>query len=83
MLTQKLHILNIPELEKIIKEIKEYFNYKVNYFNEKKDLIKKIEEDKEFLENSVIIINQKDFYSIKSKTDEKRIFCIGIVNRIK
>ena len=76
MLTQKLHILNIPELEKIIKEIKEYFNYKVNYFNEKKDLIKKIEEDKEFLENSVIIINQKDFYSIKSKTDEKRIFCI-------
>ena len=76
MLTQKLHILNIPELEKIIKEIKEYFNYKVNYFNEKKDLIKKIKEDKEFLENSVIIINQKDFYSIKSKTDEKRIFCI-------
>ena len=70
MLTQKLHILNIPELEKIIKEIKEYFNYKVNYFNEKKDLIKKIKEDKEFLENSVIIINQKDFYSIKSKTDE-------------
>ena len=76
MFTQKLHILNIPELEKIIKEIKEYFNYKVNYFNEKKDLIKKIKEDKEFLENSVIIINQKDFYSIKSKTDEKRIFCI-------
>ena len=76
MHSQKLHILNIPELDKIIIEIKDYFNYEVFYFNEKKDLIKKIDEDKKFLENSIILVNQKDFSSLKSKTDEKQIHCI-------
>ena len=76
MHSQKLHILNIPELDKIIIEIKDYFNYEVLYFNEKKDLIKKIDEDKKFLENSIIIVNQKDFSSLKGKTNEKQIHCI-------
>ena len=76
MLSHKLHILNIPELEKIITEIKDYFNYEINYFNEKKYLIKKIDEDKKFLENSIILVNQKDLLSLKSRTDEKRIYCI-------
>ena len=76
MHSQKLHILNIPELDKIIIEIKDYFNYEVLYFNEKRDLIKKIDEDKKFLENSIIIVNQKDFSSLKGKTNEKQIHCI-------
>ena len=76
MHSQKLHILNIPELDKIIIEIKDYFNYEVFYFNEKKDLIKKIDEDKKFLNNSIIIVNQKDFSSLKGKTNEKQIHCI-------
>ena len=76
MHSQKLHILNIPELDKIIIEIKDYFNYEVFYFNEKRDLIKKIDEDKKFLENSIIIVNQKDFSSLKGKTNEKQIHCI-------
>ena len=49
MHSQKLHILNIPELDKIFIEIKDYFNFSVQYFSEKKDLIKKIDEDKKFL----------------------------------
>ena len=77
MLLQKLHILNIPELDKIIIEIKDYINYKITYFNEKKDLIKKIGEDKKFLENSIILVNQKDFSLLKSKIDEKQIHCIA------
>ena len=76
MHSHKLHILNIPELDKIIIEIKDYFNYEVLYFNEKKDLIKKIDEDKKFLDNSIIIVNQKDFSSLKGKTNEKQIHCI-------
>ena len=48
MHSQKLHILNIPELDKIIIEIKDYFNYEVLYFNEKKDLIKKLMKIKNF-----------------------------------
>ena len=76
MHSQKLHILNIPELDKIIIEIKDYINYKITYFNEKKDLIKKIGEDKKFLENSIILVNQKDFSLLKSKIDEKQIHCI-------
>ena len=73
---QKLHILNIPEIDKIIIEIKEYFNYEIHYFNEKKDLIKKIDEDEKFLKNSIILVNQKDLPSLKSKADEKQIYCI-------
>ena len=77
MHSQKLHILNIPELDKIIIEIKDYFNYEVFYFNEKKDLIKKIDEDKKFLDNSIILVNQKDLSSLKGKTDDKQIHCIA------
>ena len=77
MHSQKLHILNIPELDKIIIEIKDYFNYEVNYFKEKKDLVKKIEEDNKFLENSIILINQKDFSSLKNKINEKQIHSIA------
>ena len=76
MYSQKLHILNIPELDKIIIEIKDYFNYEVNYFKEKKVLFKKIEEEKKFLENSIILINQKDFSSLKNKINEKQIHSI-------
>ena len=76
MHSKKLHIINIPELDKIIIEIKDYFNYDVYYFKEKKDLIKKIDEDINFIDNSIILVNQKDFTSLKSKTDEKQIYCI-------
>ena len=76
MHSQKLHILNIPELDKIIVEIKDYFEYEINYFNEKKDLLKKIDEDKKFLDNSIILVNQKEFSSIKIKTYEKKVYCI-------
>ncbi len=76
MHSQKLHILNIPELDKIFREIKDYFNYEIFHFNEKKDLMKKIDEDKKFMENSIILINKKDFSSLKSNTDEKQIYCI-------
>ena len=76
MHSQNLHILNIPELDKIFIEIKDYFNFSVHYFSEKKDLVKKMDEDKKFLVNSVILANQKDFQLLKSKTDEKQILCI-------
>ena len=76
MHSQKLHILNIPELDKIFIEIKDYFNFSVHYFSEKKDLVKKMDEDKKFLVNSVILANQKDFQLLKSKTNENHIFCI-------
>ena len=76
MHSQKLHIFNIPELDKIFIEIKDYFNFDVHYINEKKDLVKKMDEDKKFLVNSVILANQKDFQLLKSKTDEKQILCI-------
>ena len=76
MHSQKLHILNIPELDKIFIEIKDYFNFSVHYFSEKKDLVKKMDEDKKFLVNSVILTNQRDFQLLKSKTDEKQILSI-------
>ena len=76
MHSQKLHIINIPELDKIFIEIKDYFNFDVHYISEKKDLIKKINEDKKFLVNSILLVSQKDFSLLKSKTNENHIFCI-------
>ena len=77
MLSQKLHIFNIPELRKIINEIKDYLNYEVGYFEKKKDLIETIEKDKKILENSVIIVKQKDFSLIKNLININRINCIS------
>ena len=76
MLSQKLHILNIPELDNIIIEIKDYFNFDVQYYYEKKDLLNKIDKDEKFLKNSIILVNQKDFPFIMSKANEKYIHCI-------
>ena len=76
MLSQKLHILNIPELDNIIIEIKDYLNYEIQYYNEKKDLLNKIDKNEKFLQNSIILVNKKDFPSIKNKTNEKYIYCI-------
>ena len=76
MLSQKLHIFNIPELDEIINEIKDYYNYEANYFVKKSDLVETIEKDKKILENSVIIVKQSDFSQIKNITDANRINCI-------
>ena len=76
MLSQKLHIFNIPELDKIIIEIKNYYNYEINYFHKKKELIKNIEQDAKFLENSVILVQEKDLSSLTSLVDAKQINCI-------
>ena len=76
MLSQKLHIFNIPELDKIIIEIKDYCNYEINYFQKKKELIKNIEQDEKFLENSVILVQEKDLSSLRSLVDAKQINCI-------
>ena len=76
MLSQKLHIFNIPELDKIINEIKDYYNYEANNFVKKSDLVETIEKDKKILENSVIIVKQSDFSQIKNITDANRINCI-------
>ena len=76
MLSQKLHIFNIPELDKIIIEIKDYYNYEINYFHKKKELIKNIEQDAKFLENSVILVQEKDLSSLTSLVDAKQINCI-------
>ena len=76
MLSQKLHIFNIPELDEIINEIKDYYNYEANNFVKKSDLVETIEKDKKILENSVIIVKQSDFSQIKNITDANRINCI-------
>ena len=76
MLCQKLHIFNIPELDKIINEIKDYYNYEANYFDKKSDLVETIEKDKKILKNLVIIVKQRDFSQIKNITDATRINCI-------
>tara|TARA_B100000989_G_scaffold197377_1_gene149096 strand:+ start:49 stop:648 length:600 start_codon:yes stop_codon:yes gene_type:complete len=76
MLSQKLHIFNIPELDEIINEIKDYYNYEANYFVKKSDLVETIEKDKKILENSVIIVKQSDFSQIKNIIDANRINCI-------
>ncbi len=72
-MTQKLYILNIPEIEKIFNEIKEYITFEVACFKKIKDLVEKLENDKDILLNSIVLIYKKDAKSIEGKIDENKI----------
>ena len=72
-MTQKLYILNIPEIEKIFNEIKEYITFEVAGFKKIKDLVEKLENDKDILLNSIVLIYKKDAKSIEGKIDENKI----------
>ena len=72
-MTQKLYILNIPEIEKIFNEIKEYITFEVAGFKKIKDLVEKLENDKDILLNSIVLIYKKDVKSIEGKIDENKI----------
>ena len=72
-MTQKLYILNIPEIEKIFNEIKEYTTFEVAGFKKIKDLIEKLENDKDILLNSIVLIDKSDAKSIEGKIDENKI----------
>ena len=72
-MTQKLYILNIPEIEKIFNEIKEYTTFEVAGFKKIKDLVEKLENDKDILLNSIVLIDKKDAKSIEGKIDENKI----------
>ena len=72
-MTQKLYILNIPEIEKIFNEIKEYTTFEVAGFKKIKDLVEKLENDKDISLNSIVLIDKKDAKSIEGKIDENKI----------
>ena len=72
-MTQKLYILNIPEMEKIFNEIKEYINFEVVGFKKIKDLVEQLQNDKNILLNSIILTDKKDTKSIGGKIDENKI----------
>ena len=72
-MTQKLYILNIPEIEKIFNEIKEYITFEVLGSKKIKDLVEKLENDKDILLNSIVLIYKKDAKSIEGKIDENKI----------
>ena len=59
-MTQKLYILNIPEMEKIFNEIKEYITCEVIGFKKIKDLVEKLENDKDISLNSIVLIDKKN-----------------------
>jgi len=72
-MTQKLYILNIPEIEKIFNEIKEYINFEVVGFKKIKDLVEQLQNDKNILLNSIVLTDKKDTKSIEGKIDENKI----------
>ena len=72
-MTQKLYILNIPEIEKIFNEIKEYITFEVVGFRKFKDLIEQLQNDKDIFVNSIILIDEKEAKSIAEKIDKNKI----------
>ena len=72
-MTQKLYILNIPEIEKIFNEIKEYINFEVVGFKKIKDLVEQLQNDKNILLNSIVLTDKKGTKSIEGKIDENKI----------
>ena len=73
MPSQKLHILNIPELDKIINEIKEFLNFDLIKTNNINDLINEINLGKGQFENSLFLLEQKDLEVIKKHVDLSKV----------
>ena len=78
-MTQKLYILNIPEIEKIFNEIKEYITFEVVGFKKIKDLVEKLENDKDILLNSIVLTDKKNAKFIEGKIDENKICYLPIL----
>ena len=73
MPSQKLHILNIPELDNIINEIKEFLNFDLIKTNNINDLINEINLGKGQFENSLFLLEQKDLEVIKKHVDLSKV----------
>ena len=72
---QKLYILNISELDKIIYEIKQNINFEIINCPKISDFLSEINNVKDDLLNSVILIKNNDLKFVKEKVDDNRI-CI-------
>ena len=72
---QKLYILNISELDKIIYEIKQNVNFEIINCPKISDFLSEINNVKDDLLNSVILIKNNDLKFVKEKVDDNRI-CI-------
>ena len=74
MVNQKLYIINLSNFYDILDELKEHIGYEISKFNSKEIFFDKYNSKKISLENSILIVNEKEYdFFIKSIKEDQII----------
>ena len=74
MVNQKLYIINLSNLYDILDELKEHIGYEISKFNSKEIFFDKYNGKNISLENSILIVNEKEYnFFVKSIKEDQII----------
>jgi len=74
MVNQKLYIINLSNFYDILDELKEHIGYEISKFNSKEIFFDKYNSKKISLENSILIVNEKEYnFFVKSIKEDQII----------
>ena len=61
MVNQKLYIINLSNLYKIINELKEHIGYEISKFDNKEIFFDKYKNESISIENSILVVHEKEY----------------------
>ena len=74
MVNQKLYIINLSNFYDILDELKEHIGYEISKFNSKEIFFDKYNSKKISLDNSILIVNEKEYnFFVKSIKEDQII----------
>ncbi len=81
MFNQKLYIINLPNFYDIISELQEHIGYEVSKFDSKEIFFDKYKKESIFIENSILVVNEKEYnFFVKDINEHQIIKFIPPVN---
>ena len=81
MFNQKLYIINLPNFYDIINELQEHIGYEVSKFDSKEIFFDKYKKESIFIENSILVVNEKEYnFFVKDINEHQIIKFIPPVN---
>ena len=81
MFNQKLYIISLPNFYDIISELQEHIGYEVSKFDNKEIFFDKYKKESIFIENSILVVNEKEYnFFVKDINEHQIIKFIPPVN---